>query len=306
LGVRIPPSAPLALCAPVGTLVVVTEAGTVSSIWRFPVKSMLGEELQEAKLTDRGVSGDRAYALVDDETGNVVSVKRPKVWGRMFEIRATTIDGVVTVHLPDGSSFAIDDPGLVTALCELFGRKVSVTDTAPEAATFEEAWLAELKEDARPYFGMPSHTQDGEEFIDAPVSMGVPGGLFDFGAIHLVTSSTERALSSAAPGSRFDARRFRPNIVIDTPDEGFVETGWVQHTLRVGDVELPVSMSVPRCVMTTLAQDDLPADREVLRTITRVNKVEFAPGSPFPCVGVYADAPAGGTIRVGDTVELLD
>src|SRR5437763_13487537 len=90
--------------------------GMVSELRRYPVKSMLGEQLQRAPITARGVTGDRAYALVDDETGKVVSVKRPKRWGRMFELRASTDGEVVRVSFPDGADFAIDDPQLVPHL----------------------------------------------------------------------------------------------------------------------------------------------------------------------------------------------
>jgi uncharacterized protein YcbX len=300
-------------------------AGVVASINRYPVKSMLGEELDAATVSERGLVGDRAYALIDDDTGKVVSVKRPKRWGRIFELVATTqrdsthggtthggtTQGgttqrdTVVVTFPDGTSDAIDASALPERLSAFFGRKVSVASVPPEGATYDEAWVGELKDGARPYFGMPSRTEDGGEMIDAIVSLGVPGGFFDFGAIHIVTTSTVRALSKLAPGSRFDALRFRPNIVVETEDAGFLETAWQGHALTIGEVRLSVSFTVPRCVMTTLAQGDLPADREVLRTIAQHNVVDvFGTGTPYPCVGVYADVTAGGTIRTGDPVTL--
>jgi uncharacterized protein len=98
-----------------------TAVGTVSDLRRYPVKSMLGEQLQRAPVTERGVVGDRAYALVDDETGKVISVKRPKRWGRMFELTASTAGDVVRVSFPDGSAFAIDDPALATSRRDFFG-----------------------------------------------------------------------------------------------------------------------------------------------------------------------------------------
>jgi len=279
--------------------------GVVSAIHRYPVKSMLGETLDAGSVNERGIAGDRAYALIDDETGKVVSVKRPKLWGRIFELAATTDDGAVRVTFPDGSSASVDDPALVERLSSFFGRRVSVASVPPPDATFDEAWVRELKDGVAPYFDMPSRTEDGDEFIDAPVSMGVPGGFFDFGAIHLVTTGTVRRLAELAPGSRFDAHRFRPNIVVETEEDGFVETDWQGRTLTIGDVRLSVSFTVPRCVMTTLAQDDLPADRSVLRTITRHNSVDpFGTGAAYPCAGVYADVNAGGTIRAGDPVVL--
>ena len=279
--------------------------GVVSSLRRYPVKSMLGEELDRATVSERGVVGDRAYALIDDETGKVVSVKHPKRWGRIFELVATTERDTVVVTFPDGSSASIDASALPDHLSAFFGRRVSVASVPPAGATYDEAWVGELKGGAEPYFGMPSRTEDGEEMIDAVVSLGVPGGFFDFGAVHLVTTGTVRTLSELAPGSRFDAHRFRPNVVVETDDVGFVETAWQGRTLTIGSVRLAVSFTVPRCVMTTMAQGDLPADREVLRTIAQHNRVDvFGNGTPYPCVGVYADVTSGGTVRRGDPVTL--
>src|SRR4051812_4373942 len=105
--------------------------------------------------------------------------------------------------------------------------------------------------------------------------MGPGGHFFNHGAVHLVTTSTTRRLEELAPDSRFDPLRFRPNFVIDTSDEGFVETAWQGRTVTIGDVQLAVTFTVPRCVMTTLEQGDLVADRDVLRTIARHNSVDL-------------------------------
>jgi len=282
--------------------------GTVSSIRRFPVKSMLGEELETAVLDQAGVAGDRRYALVDDETGKVVSAKRPRRWGRMFELTSRTGDhGGAVVAFPDGETVAIDDPKLPVQLGEFFGRPVSVADTPPPDARFEEIWLRDLKDGAEPYFGMESRLEDGEEMIDGGAFMEPQGNFFNFGAVHLVTSGSVRELTRHAPQSRFDADRFRPNLVVDTDEDGFVETGWQGRTLQIGPVQLRVSITVPRCVITTLPQGELPADRDVLRTITATNSVDaLLTGTMYPCVGVYADVLVAGEIRRGDTVRLVD
>ena len=251
-------------------------------------------------------SATARYALIDEETNKVVSVKRPKRWGRIFELTAkTSHDGRVEVSFPDFRSLHIDDPELPDRLSEFLGRRISVASTPPPNAMFDEAWVRELKNGASPYFDLPSRTEDGVELIDAGTFMSAQGNFFNFGAIHIVTTSTTRRLSELAPDSRFDPHRFRPNLVIDTPEEGFVETGWQGHTLTIGDLRLAVTFTVPRCVMTTLAQGDVPADREVLRTITQHNSLDvLSTGTPYPCVGVYADVVAQGDIRVGDSVTL--
>jgi MOSC domain-containing protein len=281
--------------------------GKVSAICRYPVKSMLGEQLEAVALDRRGVVGDRLYALVDHETGKVVSVKRPRRWGRMFELAGLTLeDGRAAVSFPDGEAIAVGDPKLSIRLAEFFGRAVSVADTPPADARFDEVWVRELKGGAEPYFGMESRVEDDEEMIDGGAFMGPQGNFFNFGAVHLVTTGTTRELARHAPRSRFDADRFRPNIVVDTDDDGFVEGAWQGQTLLIGPVRLQVSITVPRCVMTTLPQRDLPADRDVLRTIAATNSVDvLQTGTPYPCVGVYADVLAEGEIHQGDPVRLI-
>ena len=284
-----------------------TVVGTVSGIHRYPLKSMLGEELESVAFDQRGVVGDRVYALVDDETGKVVSVKRPRRWGRMFELTGRTLDdGRTAVAFPDGEAVAVGDPKLDVRLAEFFGRPVSVADAPPPDAVFEEVWVRDLKGGAEPYFGMESRVEEGEEMIDGGAFMGPAGNFFNFGAVHLVTSSSIDELTRHAPQSRFDADRFRPNLVVDTDDGGFVETAWQGQTLQIGPVQLRVSITVPRCIMTTLPQGDLPADRDVLRTIAATNSVDvLQTGTPYPCVGVYADVLAEGEIRRGDPVSLV-
>lgn len=282
----------------------VGHVGVVTEVRRYPVKSMLGETLREAIVTERGVDGDRIYALHDPEENKIVSVKRPKRWGRMFELTATTDDGIVHIRWPSGKRTAIDDAELSALLSAFFGRTVSIVSSPFDGAFFDETWESGLKGGAAPYGGMPSRDEDGDETIVNGGSWDVPGGFFNFGAIHIVTTSTVRALTAANASSRFDAHRFRPNIVVDTREDGFVETDWQDRTLVVGDVELGVTFTVPRCVMTIQAQGDLPADRDVLRTITRVNQVPHRRGGVYPCVGVYAKVRVDGTIRVGDRVTL--
>jgi uncharacterized protein YcbX len=103
--------------------------GRVSSILRYPLKSMLGEELETVAFDQRGVVGDRRYALIDDETGKVVSVKRPRWWGRMFELTGRTSgDAGAVVSFPDGETVPVGDPKLSVRLGEFFGRPVTVAD----------------------------------------------------------------------------------------------------------------------------------------------------------------------------------
>ena len=282
-----------------------TPVGTVSDLRRYPVKSMLGEQLERVEVTERGIPGDRAHALIDDETGKIVSVKRPKRWGRMFELVASSDGARVRVAFPDGTTLAIDDPELRKRLSDFFGRPVSIVTALPSDAAYDEAWAGELKDGAPPYMAMETTILDDEEFINGGAFMRADQNFFDFGVLHVVATGSTKELARHAPDSRFDPRRFRPNIVVDTPETGFLEKAWQGRALTIGNVRLTVGIPVPRCVMTTLAQGDLPPDREVLRSISMHNGVDIlSSGTPYPCLGVYADVSAGGEIALGDTVTI--
>jgi uncharacterized protein len=282
-----------------------TPIGAVASIHRYPVKSMLGENLTSAVLDPRGLIGDRAYALIDDETGKVVSSKRPKRWSRILELHAFTYSGAVLVRFPTGQTFPIDDASLPARLGEFFGRAVSIASSPPPNARFDEVWLRELKDGVAPYFGGPSRIEDGEEMVSGGSSMGRDGNFFNASPIHILTTSSLRALTLAAPSSRFDAQRFRPNIIIETPGSGFIDSQWATRTLRVGSALLHVTINVPRCVVTILAQGTLPYDPEILRINTSINAIDvFSTGTKYPCLGLYAEVLQAGEIRVGDPATL--
>ncbi|MGH2728228.1 MAG: MOSC domain-containing protein, partial [Actinomycetota bacterium] len=262
-------------------------------------------------VTERGLLGDRAIALVDAETGKLVSAKRPRLWGGMFGFASALSREPAPgrplpparITFPDGSTRSSEDADVSPALSTALGRKIRLTTPGADQLWFEEVWHGGLKGGAEPY-GPVVGEEEGEQLIEAPASLAVPGGFFDAAAIHLVTTATLRKLAELAPSSRFAAERFRPNLVIDVPGaDGFVENDWPDRVVEIGDVRLEILIRVPRCVMTTLPQGDLPKDHDVLRTITKHNKVAALAGE-YPCVGVYANVAAGGEIAVGDDVRL--
>jgi hypothetical protein len=257
---------------------------------------MLGEEISESELGARGLTGDRAYALVDAADGKVSSAKNPRKWGKLFECRAASVgEGAVRITLADGTVVASSRPDCDAVLSRALGRAVRLSSTAPAGPALEEYW---------PDIDGLAHR---EAVTDESIALGSPAGtFFDFAPLHLVTSATLAHLGELYPQGRFDTRRFRPNLVVEVPaGSGFVENGWIGRTLAIGDrVRLTVVGPCPRCVMTTLPQGDLPQDPGILRTAVRHNRVE-AGGQVFDAVvGVYATALAGGTVRRGDPVRL--
>ncbi len=281
-------------------------AGKVQFLWRYPVKSMRGEQITTVQVSERGLEGDRALALIDRETGKVASIKHPRLWGRLLTCGAfvhsiTSHEQLPTVRisLPDGRQFLSSDQNADAMLSDFIARPVKLADVAPEGAETEREYP---EVDGLPVSGA---------FFSAPIAGGAPHGtFFDFAPVHLVTTATLAALSKVNPGTSFDSRRFRPNLVIATPDgvEGFVENEWVGRTLHVGaEVRLRVTDPTPRCVVTTLPQSDLPRDVGILRTIAAHNRppIPTLGGVTWPSVGVYAVVERGGTLRQGDSVRLM-
>lgn len=137
------------------------------------------------------------------------------------------------------------------------------------------------------------------DYQDTVTDFELPAGtFFDTAVVHLLTTATLDRLCELYPEGRFEVRRFRPNVVVETTDpaKDFVENGWIGRTLVIGDeVRLSVTGACPRCVMTTLPQSDLQRDPGILRAAARNNHAN---------VGVYAAVVRGGTIRRGDTVCL--
>jgi hypothetical protein len=283
-----------------------TVVGTVAELWRYPVKSMQGEQLRQAHVTEAGVEGDRAFALIDAETGNIASAKRPSRWGRLLEASARLAgSGAATITLPDGEALATDDDRAEKLLSEFIGRDVRLESTAPADSVLEEVW-SPGKEDS-PLYGAQAGTDDGQPLVTYEASFAGPKGtLFDFAAIHLVTTSSLGALQAAHADGAVDVRRFRPNLLIEVPDEaGFVENDWPEHDITVGDGGLVLRglIRTPRCVMTTLAQPDLDRDRGILQTTNRVNRARVF-GGEYPCVGVYCSVVGPGAVAVGDHVTV--
>jgi uncharacterized protein YcbX len=279
-----------------------TELGRVGSLWRYPVKSMMGEELNAAEVTGRGLRGDRAYALVDRADGKVATAKNPRKWPHLFDFRATFIDpaGIgapaapIRITLPDGTLVTSEQDDCNQILSRALVREVILEAVGRGDEEATESLSAARTANAEEYWP----DIEGLDFRDTVTDFTLPTGtFFDCAVVHLLTTATLNRLGELYPRGRFEARRFRPNIVVQptTGDAGFIEDNWVGQTLAVGDdVRLSITGPCGRCVMTTLPQGDLPRDPDILRTAARHNHVK---------VGVYAAVVRGGMIRRGDSVR---
>src|ERR671917_2091463 len=289
--------------------------GTVRGVWRFPVKSMLGEQFHAAELTQRGVVGDRAYALVDKQTGKVASAKHAKLWPDLLKCRASVVEPPrvdsevppARIDLADGTSVLSDAPDVDTVLSRFFGRDVELASAADQGYTIDQYHPDVEDYDPEGHQDEVVEAQLGAAFFN---ERGLPSAVpedsfFDLFPVSVLTTSTLDRLGELEPESSFDVRRFRMNVIVDNPGHGFVENDWVGHSIAIGDeVKLGVALPDPRCCMPGVEQEDLPRDPEVLKALARHNRIDVA-GALYPCAGVYAVAEATGTVRREDRVSLI-
>jgi uncharacterized protein YcbX len=272
----------------------------VASLWRYPVKSMAGEQVPIAQVTRRGFLGDRVYALVDRSSNRAATVR---TWGSpllsyrcefLAEPQEDEPAPAVSITAPDGNVFVSNHPDAEERLSAVLGRNLTLMTTDPAGLLVE----------------FPAGTLGGKlsDATEVPLSGAAPAGtFFDYACVHLIATSTIRHLESAYPQGRFEIRRFRPNIVVQTDAEAFVENSWAGRTFAIGEeVVLRGSIPCPRCVNTTLPQDNLRHDSGILRTIAQKNLVDLGDFGKLPCAGVYADLVRRGRIRPGDLVQYLD
>ncbi|MFR9777645.1 MOSC domain-containing protein [Micromonospora sp. MS34] len=267
--------------------------GRLVGIRRYPVKSLLGEELPAVEVGVDGLAGDRRLALLHRASGRVASAKNPYRWRALLTLRAAGSDPV-TVTLPDGRAVAADDDRVDGILSELLGEPVTLTGTPPADAVIERSRPEEVLAAG---VAAPVTVDEGRLGAAAP-----PGGFVDFAPVHLVTTATLRRIGAATPSGTVDPSRYRPNLLLDTGGDGFEENDWVGRELRIGDgLVLRVVAPTPRCAVPTLAHGVLPRDLDALRVPARLNRVVPLPGlAAQPCVGAYAQVVRPGRVLTGD------
>jgi uncharacterized protein YcbX len=246
---------------------------------------MIGEELSASYITKQGLLGDRAYGILDSATGKVASAKHPRKWGTLFDCRAAYVAPPVPdaelppiwITLPKGRLVASEQDDIDEVLSTALGRVVVLSMNVPATVKLEE------------------YRPDNDMVTEEPMA---PGTFFDGAAIHILTTSSLERVSGLYQEGRFEVRRFRPNIVIQSTshEKDFVEDSWIGHELVIGEkTRLAVIGPCTRCVMITMSQGDLPKDPGILRTVAKHNHANL---------GVYASVLCGGTIQRGDPVTL--
>ena len=277
--------------------------GSVLEIWRFPVKSMGGEQVPSTTIAERGVHGDRLWAVRDVDKNVLTNAKRiPRLLlcrARFVEEPAADVGPgtipPVEITFPDGTSVRSTDADVDARLSAFLDRRVTLCALRDASDREHYKAASSTAAEMREAFAI----DDGEpmpDFSMMPLAKLAelgryatpPGTYFDAMPLHVITTASLGA---------FDRRRFRANIVVDTGSEtGYLENEWTGATLAIGDVTAFVDCPTPRCSMPTRAQQpDIPADKSVLKTIVR---------DADRLLGAYATPTKPGAVRVGDAVTL--
>ena len=277
----------------------------VSQIWRYPVKSMLGDPVEAATLGPSGFEGDRGWAVRDVERQGLRSGRQLPALTRCHARYTGDAPGAVRITFPDGRDVTTDDPAVNAKLSTALGREVTIWSRRPSADLDHYRHgipeSTDMMVELRSIFG-----REGDEPIpdlavfpsELAEFSSPPGEYYDCYPLMIMTTSALRALQSALPASTIDVRRFRPSVVVETDGAaGHPEFEWSGRVARIGTAELEFLVPCPRCSMVTREfTPEIPQDRAVLRHIVRELDQN---------VGIYAKVRHPGVVRQGDSMEFV-
>ncbi|MEH6492477.1 MOSC domain-containing protein [Halopseudomonas sp.] len=282
--------------------------GRISQVWRYPVKGMAGESLSACLLTDRGLQGDRCWAVRDIKRNEIQSCKfRPDLLRVIAQSRieqGATADQEVELLMPDGARVNCHAPEVHELISRLVGHESRLEPLAAQRdlSAFKRykakghAWLEELKATFEREAGepLPDFSELPQDMVDY---VSLPGSFFLVSPLHLLTTASLDYLRARQPQGDWDPRRFRPNLVIDTlaAEAGLIEQAWLGGRLQLGEAEVRCTAAAPRCGAVTRAQQTLPADTSLLRTVVR---------DADQNLGIYANTLEPGLLQIGDPVYL--
>jgi len=245
----------------------------VVGIWRYPVKSLQGEALDQAVVERDGLEGDRRWGIRDGRTGRILTARRRP---ELLHAAATYRDSGPVITLPDGG--VTEGPGAETdrLLSRWLGSPVSLVTSVEEAP------------------GRAEFFEDATDDTSTPVEWTMPERRYvDAAALLVLTTASLRHAAALYPAGAWETRRFRPNLFIDAPGDGWLEDEWIGQALGVGSAVLSAAEGCVRCTMVTRPQPGHDEDRDIFRTLARHHGARF---------GAWSRVVTGATVRVGDDV----
>ena len=274
---------------------------SVATIYRYPVKSMMGETLSEADIGEAGIPGDRSWAVRDEKRGGIRGGKKIP---QLMTLAAQSGTAAPLITAADGDSASASSERINDWLSGKLNHPVTLWPLlpadqldhyrrgAPDTEDFEQ--------ELRAVFGrLPDEPlPDLAGFEELLEFESPPGTYFDAFPISIISQQSLNTMDQLEGESRFDVRRFRPNLLVDVPgsDHPFPEQAWVGKTLAIGSVTLKIDTTCPRCAMTTHGFDDLPQDPQIMRKM-----VANSEGN----LGIYASVVKVGKVATGDSVSVM-
>ena len=274
---------------------------SILNIYRYPVKSMMGETRSEADIGEAGIPGDRGWAVRDEKRGGIRGGKKIP---QLMTLTAQSGPTAPLITAPDGDSASASAEGINQWLSDKLNHPVTLWPLlpadqldhyrrgAPDTEDFEQ--------ELRAVFGrLPDEPLPDLAGFEALLEFeSPPGTYFDAFPISIMSQQSLNTMNQLEGDSRFDVRRFRPNLLIDIPgdDHPFPEQAWVGKTLSIGSVTLKIDTTCPRCAMTTHGFDDLPQDPQIMRKL-----VANSEGN----LGIYASVVQAGKVTAGDSVSVV-
>ena len=254
----------------------ITPSLRIAELWRYPVKSLLGERLPSLSLAGDGVVGDRLWGILDRSDGRILTARRePRL---LFAASRIGPADLPLITLPDGRMLAGPGPATDDALSAWLGKPVALV-----SATESDALRAEYFSDA---------TDDSSRALE----WTMPKGRFvDAYPLLVMSTAGLRGGAAAYAAGAWDVRRFRPNILIAMEGEGWLEDAWIGRTLRFGATQLSPDRRCIRCTMVSRAQPGLDRDVNIYKTLSRTHGGE---------AGMWTRVTGPGSVSEGDTAEI--
>ena len=275
---------------------------SVLNIYRYPVKSMMGESLSEANIEEAGIPGDRSWAVRDEKRGGIRGGKKIP---QLMTLAAQSGPTAPLITAPDGDSASASSEHINEWLSGKLNHPVTLWPLLPadqlEHYRRGAPDTEDFEQELRSVFGrLPDEPlPDLAGFEEVLEFESPPGTYFDAFSLSIMSQQSLATMNQLDGESRFDVRRFRPNLLVDIPDTDhpFPEQAWIGKMLSIGSVKLRIEMTCPRCSMTTHGFDDLPRDTEIMRQL-----VNHCDGN----LGIYASVQTPGQISIEDHIEISE
>ena len=274
---------------------------SVINIYRYPVKSMMGEALSEAAIGEAGIAGDRGWAVRDEKRGGIRGGKKIP---QLMQLTAQSGPAAPLIIAPDGDSASANAEGINDWLSDKLNHPVTLWPLLPAEQLDHYRRGApdteDFEQELRAVFGrLPDEPlPDLTGFEELLEFESPPGTYFDAFSLSIMSQQSLATMNQLEGESRFDVRRFRPNLLVDIRDSDhlFPEQAWVGKTLSMGSVKLKIDSTCPRCSMTTHGFDDLPQDAHIMRKL-----VANSEGN----LGIYASVVRAGKVSAGDSISVV-